>query len=305
MIIIVKKINQLLGIVILFLKHIYVEFKQYYRILIYQKRYSTSSEVLLANLRVIAHALDKGLNAPNRQDNRGYERYESCRTLVQKLEQTNLSDDPTLKWACKIINQYERRHDDGHNNKKGYSISLTPEERNRLINVIQTRRSVRNFTAQVIDQNILADIIDIARWAPNSCCRQSVFFYVTENQGQIKKCIAITPGATCFSNIIPCFICVCGDIRFYPLIDKNLLYIDGALAAENLLLAAHAYGIGGTILNWRQHMRSEERYLKEILNIEPFHTVVFNIALGYPEIIPTTPARKHLNAVWKMRGKLE
>lgn len=302
MITIAKRINQLLGIVILFLKHIYIEAEQYFRILLYQKRHSSSPELMLANLRVTAHALDKGLHAPKRQDNRGQGRYEICKTLIQKLERTNLSDDPTLKWACERVQEYEGKLDDRHNDNENLQASLTPEERNKIINIIRTRRSVRNFTDQVIDQEILEDIIDVARWAPNSCCRQSAFLYVTKNKEQVEKCMNMTPGATCFSDIIPCFICVCGDIRFYPLIDKDLLYIDGALAAENLLLAAHAYGIEGTILNWRQHMRSEEKYLKKVLHIEPFHTVIFNIALGYPEIMPPTPARKHLNAVLKLRS---
>ena len=108
----------------------------------------------------------------------------------------------------------------------------------------------------------------------------------------------ITPGATCFSGNVPCFICVCGDTRFYSLIDKELLYIDASLAAENLLLAAHSYGIEGTPLNWRRHMRKEEEQLRRILDIAPYHAVVLNIAMGYPQFIPPTPVRKDLSSVW-------
>jgi nitroreductase len=96
---------------------------------------------------------------------------------------------------------------------------------------------------------------------------------------------------------------VCGDIRFYPLKDKRLLDIDAALAIENLLLAAHSYGIEGTILNWQKHRLSNERKLREILNISSYHSIVVNIALGYPDFIPPSPSRKDLRNVWKLDSR--
>ena len=109
-----------------------------------------------------------------------------------------------------------------------------------------------------------------------------------------------TLGATCFSEDIPCFVSVCGDMRFYPLVDKGLLCIDGALATENLLLAAHAYGIEGTVLNWRPNMARGEKALRGILGIPPYHKVIANIAMGYPGSVPPTPARKELASVWNL-----
>jgi len=299
---IARRVKQLFSFTFLLLKHLCIESGQYFRIYFYQNKYLKSPEVMLSNLRVLSHALDKSLYLADREGKRGYEKYTTCSTLIRELDKTTLSDEPTLKWACEIVQKYEQLQNNSERLKCKVPGTLLPEDRHTILDFIRTRRSVRHFTSEIIDQKILSDIIDIARWAPNSCCRQSVFFYVSEKQEQIEKCMAITPGATCFSKTVPCFICVCGDMRLYPPVDKGLLYIDGALAAENLILAAHAYGIEGTILNWRQHMRAEEKCLKDILAITPYHSVIVNIALGYPDFFPAAPTRKELKNVWKLSG---
>lgn len=299
---IIRKFKRLLIFAGLLTKHLYVETCQYFRIFFYEYKDSHSPEVVLANLRVLSHSLDKGMCVMDRQPTRGYDKYKICKQMVSFLENTPLSNDPSLKWARARIEEYERLQQNS-NYLKGNPIKvLTAEERKDILTFIRTRRSVRNFKPEKISSSVLSELVDSARWAPNSCCRQSVFFYVCEMPEQINQCMSITPGATCFSKTVPCFICVCGDMRFYPLVDKGLLYIDGALAAENLLLAAHAYGIEGTILNWRQHMKAQEKKLRDILGIAPFHSVIVNMALGYPDFMPPEPARKELNSVWKLIG---
>lgn len=300
--IILVSIKRLLAFSSLLIKHLLIEAKQYLRIFYYQNKYISAPEVMLSNLRVSSHALDKSLYVANREGNRGYEKYKTCERLIKELDKTTLSGEPTLKWACEKIREYENLHGNCKCKKGESPQTLNSKERKRILDFIRTRRSVRHFTSEIIEQYKLEEIIDIARWAPNSCCRQSVFFYVSVEQEKIGKCMAITPGATCFSETVPCFISVCGDIRLYPLVDKGLLYIDGALAAENLLLAAHSYGIEGTILNWRQHMRVEEKSLKDVLKIAPYHSVIINIALGYPDFYPQTPVRRELSSIWKLSG---
>jgi nitroreductase len=291
----------------LLMKYLCVETCQYFRILFYQYKDSNSPEVVLANLRVLSHALDKGMCVTDRQPTRGYDNYKTCKQMVIFLENTPLSNDPSLKWARDRIEEYEHLQQNS-NYLKGNPVKVpTAEERKDILTFIRTRRSVRNFKPEKINSSVLSELVDLARWAPNSCCRQSVFLYVTEKQEQIDKCMNLTLGATCFSKTVPCFICVCGDMRFYlsspvDIIDKGLLYIDGALAAGNLLLAAHAYGIEGTILNWCPHMRGDEKKLREVLGIAPYHSIVLNIALGYPDFMPPAPARRELNSVWKLTG---
>lgn len=295
----IGKFKHLLIFIGLLTKHLYVETCQYFRILFYQYKDSNSPEVVLANLRVLAHALDKGMCVTGRQPTRGYNKYKACKQMVAFLETTSLSNDPSLKWVRGRIEEYDRLQQNS-GSLKGDPVRVpTAEERKDIVALIRSRRSVRNFKPDKINSSVLSELIDLARWAPNSCCRQTVFLYVTEKREQIDKCMGLTLGATCFSETLPCFICVCGDMRFYPLVDKGLLYIDGALAAGNLLLAAHAYGIEGTILNWRQHMRGDEKKLREVLGIAPYHSVVLNIALGYPDSMPSVPVRKDLNRVWK------
>ncbi|MCK4752005.1 MAG: nitroreductase family protein [Planctomycetes bacterium] len=299
---IVRIIKRLMSFVILLCKHLFFEGCQYVQMFVYEYKYSKSPEVRLSKLRVLSHAVDKGLCVSARQDDRGYGKHVQCKKIIEELSKTEVLNDPTLVWAREKNKEYERAKT-GNIRLKGESFKVpTDEERQKILRFIRTRRSVRSFKPEGIEPDILSDIVDTARWAPNSCCRQSVFFNISKNQEEITQSMKITLGATCFGEMIPCFICVCGDVRFYPLVDKGLLYIDGALAAENLLLAAHAYGIEGTILNWRPHMPSQEKALRKILQISPYHTIIINIALGYPDFIPPAPARKDLGSVWKLTG---
>ncbi len=297
-----KTILAFLNFFALLIKHIIIETSQYFRLFYLQWKYGNAPEVLLAKLRIIAHALDKGLCAANYEGGRGKSKYENCKELISKLEHTYLEDDPTLLWAKEKVKEYEKISQNPSCRNLGNPAYVPNEqETSKYLEFICGRRSSRTFKADKIDENVLAKLVDVGRWSPNSCCRQSVYFYVTQDDRLIEKCMEITPGATCFDNV-PCFICVCGDTRFYSLIDKELLYIDASLAAENLLLAAHAYGIEGAPLNWRRHMLKEEKQLKRILDIAPYHAIVFNIAMGYPKFLPPVPARKNLNSVWRLVG---
>lgn len=295
-----RYLKHLLAFAGLLARHLYIETRQYIRICYYQHKDSRSPEVVMANLTVSAHALDKSLCITHREPTRGRSEYQACKQMIAVLEKTSLSNDPSLQWARETVEKYERSLSNSAYSAATSSPNVCEQkERDAFLTLIRTRRSVRHFKHGKIDASILSELVDIARWAPNSCCRQSVFFYVTEKQEEIAKCMNLTLGATCFSETIPYFICVCGDTRFYPLVDKGLLYIDGAFATENLLLAAHAYGIEGTVLNWRQHMYGDEERLKQVLGITSHHSVVVNIAIGYPESVPSPPMRKDLRSVWK------
>jgi len=283
-------------------KYLLFEMRQYFHIHLEQYNSLKSPEVMFSKLRVLTHSIDKGLYAPTRKSGRGYNKYTESKKIIKKLSKTHISSDPAFIWACEKVKEYENTQL-GETSFKGKSLKMPNfVESHKIEQFISGRRSVRTFKDKAIKPSILSKIVDAARWAPNSCCRQSVYFYISTNQEKNKKCMKLTPGATCFGENIPCFICVCGDKRFYPLIDKILLYIDGALAVENLLLAAHSHGIEGTVLNWRSQMLTEEKALRKILKISSYHSIIVNIALGYPEFMPATPKRIELKKVWTLIG---
>lgn len=58
----------------------------------------------------------------------------------------------------------------------------------KLAHIIRDRRTVKMFQQKAVDQNIILDAIDIARWAPNHHVTEPWHFYLL-NKAVIKKCI--------------------------------------------------------------------------------------------------------------------
>jgi nitroreductase len=71
-----------------------------------------------------------------------------------------------------------------------------------------------------------------------------------------------------------------------------LPFIDVAFGIQSMLLAAHAYGVAGTVLNWMHRTKHEEKRLRRLLDIPNYHQIIFNIAMGYPNKMPHAPGRK-------------
>jgi len=118
---------------------------------------------------------------------------------------------------------------------------------------LKTRRSVRRFTAEPIPDGLLRDIIDLARHAPSSMGGQPWQFVVVRDPAR-KKQLAEIKTRNCppsksaypasFLAEVPAIIVVC--------VERDRAHDRGVesavLATANLLLAAHARGLGAVYL---------------------------------------------------------
>ncbi len=146
---------------------------------------------------------------------------------------------------------------------------------------LMTRRSTRRFTDQPIEAEKVHAILEAAMSGP--CCvnaREWEFIVVTERE---KLC------AMADANGVPALplkqaavgILICGNLKraFPPAPDYWI--IDGAIAGQNICLAAHGLGIGSVWLGtWPQMERVEQQ--RTLLTL-PEHIIPHSvIALGYP-----------------------
>jgi nitroreductase len=74
--------------------------------------------------------------------------------------------------------------------------------------------------------------------------------------------------------------------------DPRVLEIENvcatAAAVENLLLAAHALGLGA---KWRTGTAARDPQVKQFLGFAPDQSILSFIYLGYPELIPPAEER--------------
>lgn len=266
-----------------------------------EKRY-LDDDVLLTKFRTNAHILDKGLQTDDWTAGRAVGKYKFCIELLKCLEHSKLVDDSSYNWALSKVQEYESAQAGKIPKQKDYiPIHNDVKTREMLLEIIKSRRCVRFFCNRPIEKQVLEQLIEVVNWSPISCNRQPAMLHITQNTELIRKCLKLCAGSTCFSEISPpCFIAVCADMRVFNVLDRHTPIIDVSLGIQNLLLLSHTYGIEGTILNWMQAGRKENKALRHFLEIPKYQRILFNIALGYPAKLPPVPGRKDVVRTYKM-----
>ena len=169
------------------------------------------------------------------------------------------------------------------------------ELNNPVIDAILSRRSIRKFTDAPVPQELLEMVLKAGYYAPSGHNMQTWQFTVVRTPDQIAELkeaaleAAKKEKVLCYGFENPaCLILVSNDNR-----NKNSAQ-DASCAAENMLLAAHSYGLGAVWLNVLKTLR-EVSPVKEVLDafgVPENHTVWSMVALGYPAEEGKAIARK-------------
>jgi nitroreductase len=113
---------------------------------------------------------------------------------------------------------------------------------------IRTRRSIRRYLKKPVDDKLIAEILDTARFTPSSGNIQNWRFIVVKDTEKIKE-LTIAALNQSWMNQAPVHIIVCNDLtnikRLYKERGEKLYSIQNCAAAvQNILLAAYSLGIG-------------------------------------------------------------
>ncbi len=170
-------------------------------------------------------------------------------------------------------------------------VSLAEE----FVNLIITRRSIRFFTDEGVSRDILDKILLCARMAPSGHNRQTWRFTVLQNKETIErlkqeaKKTALEKGTSFFGFNNPPVVVLVSNSRTNP---TGLQ--DASAAIENILLAAHSYGLGACWLNCLYQI-SDEEPIRTLLNqykIPKSHIVYGTLCIGYPDGKIGRPSKK-------------
>ena len=187
---------------------------------------------------------------------------------------------------------------------------------NEVMNTILHRRSIRRFDSRQIEESALQEILQAGLYAPSAGGRQGVIFAVCQDReinerlGRIKRANSHPRMATAASYVSREQPSIADDPKltntFYdaPTVitffaPKQFLFSvdDCAVAAENMMLAADALGIGSCYIGqgWPAFA---DPYGQEVLKnwrIPTDHYAVMQLVLGYPregDRHPTPKPRK-------------
>ena len=169
-----------------------------------------------------------------------------------------------------------------------------------VFKAIKNRRSIRKWKKGKVPLSLVRKLVDAGRWAPSSCNRQSLKFAVVTNKELRVKIGRMLSGGRDFASKAPVFILVFADIRPYNIPTEVFApFQDGAAAIQNILLAAHAIGLGACWLFFTSpSLKSRDDInLRKSLKMSPYYEEVGLVALGYPDEDPSPPSRKKMDKI--------
>jgi nitroreductase len=146
------------------------------------------------------------------------------------------------------------------------------------LHAIATRRSVRRFTDAPLTEEQLETVLRAAMAAPSASNGRSWRFVVVRDRDTLQRLAHATPFASPVAEAAACIV-VCADrpTLKYP----GFWVIDCSAAIENLLLAAHATGLGAVWIG--VHPIAPFRYAVRRVIQAPATVVVHSmIAIGTP-----------------------
>jgi len=155
---------------------------------------------------------------------------------------------------------------------------------------IMTRRSIREYTAQLVPDDAIRELLAAAMNAPSASNQQPWQFVVVTERKQLDALVTALPYGQMLKRA-PLAIAVCGDMQLQG---EEYWVQDCSAATQNLLLAAHVKGLGAVWLG--VYPRSDRvAEVGKTLNL-PAHVIsLCVVSIGYP-LEPQLPVRRYNEA---------
>lgn len=160
---------------------------------------------------------------------------------------------------------------------------------NNIFKTIKNRRSIREFQAKSIPEEIIDKLIETLIWAPSAGNLQSRKFYFVLDQKIKEKLVKAALGQD-FIAQSPLVVvgCTNEEIAFkYGERGKSLYSIcDVSVCIQNMMLFAHEQGLGSCWIG-----AFDEKEVAKILNLPKNLRPIVILPVGYPAEKPEAPPR--------------
>jgi len=201
-----------------------------------------------------------------------------------------LPDGPDKQWANQVIEFFEKWKKDPKPVSKVPEASTSLPDLTSVMELIKTRRSIRLWQKKKVDRNLLRTILEAGIFAPTAFNRMPWRFFVAEDPDFDEA-----PDLTNDSMVrnAPVKIYVGADERLF--FEKFSGPLDSALAMQNMMLAAHAAGLGTCLVY--QGEFADMKILAEKYKVPNHINIYCVILLGYPAEEPDIPVRMSIDEI--------
>jgi len=166
-----------------------------------------------------------------------------------------------------------------------------------LYQALQDRRSIRKYKPDPVPADKLERILEAARIAPSWSNQQCWRFIVVEDE-TIRQSLAESmpdnnPARRAVGETAPLVLVLCADPKESGDQDEKGYYLlDAGLAMQQLMLAAHAEGLGTCWVAW-----FDEEKARIACAVPQDYRVVALSPLGFPNAAPSVRPRKELDQI--------
>ena len=180
---------------------------------------------------------------------------------------------------------------------------------NDVIKLLQSHRSVRKFTDQIIPQDVLDELIKCGQAAATSSFIQACTVIQVEDTAKRHRLVELA-GNQAYIASAARFVVFCADMNRHKIAcdmhGAEMLSgyteqfitatVDCALFAQNVITAAQSLGIEGVYIGG---IRNSIQAVTELLELPHLVYPVFGMCLGYPAQSPEVKPRLPLSVVLK------
>jgi len=154
---------------------------------------------------------------------------------------------------------------------------MKQEESIKLLDIIRSRRSIRKYTKEPVNDLLVNEILEAGRWAPSGMNNQPWRFVVIKEKSFKDKLSLMTN----YSSIIAgsefsVAVFYHGPAGYHR--DKDVMSIGACI--QNMLIYAHHLGIGSV---WLGEILKNKDKITELLGIHPSNEFMALISFGYPD----------------------
>ena len=154
-------------------------------------------------------------------------------------------------------------------------------ERTQMIEQMRTRRSIRKYTKEPVDEQTRAVLVEAALRSPTSKSKKSSSFVFVDDPALLGALSKAKPRGAAFLADAPLGIVVCGDEGVSDCWMEN-----SSIACTFLHLAAHSLGLGSCWVQIRGRPDGAggqaEEAVRRLLGIPKEKRVLAIIAVGHP-----------------------
>lgn len=156
------------------------------------------------------------------------------------------------------------------------------------------RRSIFRYTSELVQEEKITSILEAGRWAPSYANTQP-WEFITVRDGKLREEICDIAQETMAAHAgiegAQAIIVICVN----PKKDEYHFIEDGAVATQNMALAAHSLGLSSYwvgIFDLADAMNSVEKKIKRVLNIPGQIRVIALLPIGVPAYSTEKPRKR-------------